>query len=168
MKAQAGDHGPASRHGVVWSAHSSSSVHFNENRHTGMRSVEVRLIMAMEEALQRKRLVDAGERVSRDSVEWWRCHDDENAKVVVHPVEKCRDKLLPYPYPCPAERPAPSRAGDTASSTKGEWVVSSESICRRALTCITRTLLWLLLLFLVFVNVLALGIIVYIVIEWKE
>lgn len=62
-------------------------------------SVEVRLIRAMDEAVDRERRVEAGEHVRVDSVEWWRCPPGRPGKLVVYPAEHCRDKFLPYPYP---------------------------------------------------------------------
>lgn len=158
--------GSASRPAVVWSAHSSPSVHLDENRQ--LPSVEVRLIMAMDEALQRKRRVDAGERVNRDAVEWWRGarhKDGKDGKVVVHPTEKRRDRLVPYHYPKLVERPpplpVPASATPSVEAPPSHIASVSKRVRRRAMAYIKRVLLWLLLFFLVAVNLLVLIVVSY-------
>lgn len=128
-------------------------------------------MLAMDEAVQRKRRVDAGERLSRDSVEWWRRYSVDNPKLVVHPTEKGWDRMMPYPYPEPPERRTPPRLSPTPttkSSPEEESSVSTVRVKRRLSTCIIRTFLWLLLISLVVVNLLELVIILFFVINRED
>lgn len=149
VKARADDEEPASRSSVVWLAHS-SSVHFeNSNEQT----VKQQLITGMEKALELKRRVRAGEKVTPDKVQWWRCYSRKNAKLVVGPVEK-RQKQRKRHQPAPAPAPAPASVPIPAEE--------------RNITRTGRALTWVLLLSLLGINLMKLVIAVYIAVTWKD
>lgn len=61
-----------------------------------------RLKDAKKTALSRRRRKQAGNKVSHDSLDWWRGGDDTRGKLVVQPLERLGEKFRPYPYPCPS------------------------------------------------------------------
>lgn len=58
-----------------------------------------RLKGAGKAALSRRRRKQAGEKVSHDSLDWWREADNSRGKLVVQPREHLGEKFLPYRYP---------------------------------------------------------------------
>lgn len=149
VKARTDGEAPSSRSPVMWVAQPSSAVHFETSYE--------RLLMGMDKALKRKRRTEAGEQVTRDAMEWWRCHSREDAKLVVCPLEKGQEERRPHPHPAPAPAPAPVIA-----------TTSTERARKQTDTCIKKPLTWALLLSLLVVNLMALNAIVYVAMDWKE
>lgn len=158
----------SSRSSVVESDRSSTS--FPSYGNLNLLSVEVRLIMAMDDAMRRKRRLEAGEHVTRDSVEWWRCPTRKSGKLVVHPPEKCRDKLLPYPYPA-GDRVPPhvtSTSWSVISVTSPETVPSVKRKRKRKRFICKFMMFYLLLFVLIIANVAALTWSALVALFWRE
>lgn len=150
MKARTDGEPPASRSSVAWVAQS-SPVPF-ETSHEG--SVKVRLIMALDKALERKRRIEVGEQVTRDAMEWWRCHSRENARLVVCPVETRQEQRMPHPQP--ASAPAPAQVTATTSTERAR---------KKTDTCIKRPLTWVLLISQLAANLIAINLIVFVAMD---
>ena len=133
-------------------------------------SVEIRLIRAMDDAVVRKHRVEEGERVTRDSVEWWRCPVDKSGKLVVHPGEHCVDKFMPYPYQ--KEGKSPHATGVTWSSATvtpyGEGAYTDERRRNRKIAICKRFLFILFLLLLLILNLAALVWSALVAMFWRE
>ncbi|XP_050692307.1 uncharacterized protein LOC126983557 isoform X2 [Eriocheir sinensis] len=90
-----------------------------------------RLKDAMRAALSRRRRKNAGKKVSYDSLDWWREHDDGRGKLVIQPKERIGEKFRPYPYPKPpgplklptpiGDLPFPHQGCQCACAAESRW-----------------------------------------------
>ncbi|MPD01218.1 hypothetical protein E2C01_096736 [Portunus trituberculatus] len=150
----------------------SSNAYTTSTSYGNLLSVEVRLIRAMDDAVVRKERVLAGEHVTPDSVEWWRCPVEKSGKLVIHPGEHCLDKFLPYPYPKDGEAPlqvtsATWSSGFVAPYGDRTYLSRQRRRAKRKALCL-RYLFFLFLFLLLILNLAALIWSALVVMFWRE
>ena len=118
-------------------------------------SAHVRLIDAIIKALDRQRDIEAGKKVARDNLNWWRNDKRNKGKLVLDLDEKCKDMFKPFKYPnlvmAPPRVTITSRSAITATTTAD--APPGRSKRGRKASIFKRIMLFLLLFVLLIANV---------------